>query len=165
MKLHLFVDIGGDVPRTPSLEDPDKDIHLEEVVFGWTENPGHPAVVQWDYVRYHGGTDVTSLGILQEPHRRILIALGSMLRDRALGESDFSKYLQRLSSMKSFSHPGLEEDSLYRQDCEHSHDRKNPTCEKCDPDQLVKRMARTTTDLVIHQGTILSRDSGMLNAR
>lgn len=165
MKLHLFVGIGGGVPRTPSLEDPDKDIHLGDVVVGWTENPGDPAVVQWDYVRYYGGTDVTSFGILQKPHRRLLTALGSMLRDRALGESDFTKHLQRLSSMKSFSHPGLEKDSLYRQDYEHSHDRKNPTCEKCDPDQLVKRMARTTTELVFHQGTILSGDSVMLNAR
>lgn len=45
MKIHIFVGIGGGVPRRPPPEDPLEDIRLGDVVVGWAERTGDPAVV------------------------------------------------------------------------------------------------------------------------
>ena len=51
LKLHLFVGIGGGIPHNPPKRDTNEDIHLGDVVVGWPEWPGVPAVVQYDHVR------------------------------------------------------------------------------------------------------------------
>ena len=40
LKIHLFVGIGGGVPRIPPPDNPDEDVHLGDVVIGWAEKPG-----------------------------------------------------------------------------------------------------------------------------
>lgn len=51
MNLHLFVGIGGGIPRNPPARDSNEDIRLGDVVVGWAEQPGIPAVVQYDLAR------------------------------------------------------------------------------------------------------------------
>lgn len=46
LRIHLFVGIGGSVPRDPPPKDPQEDIHLGDVAVGWAEKTGDPGVVQ-----------------------------------------------------------------------------------------------------------------------
>ena len=52
LKVHFFVGIAGGVPRRQldngTFMDPDKDIHLGDVVVGWPKDQLHPPVVQYD---------------------------------------------------------------------------------------------------------------------
>ena len=51
LKIYLFVGIGGGVPHSPPCENAEDDIHLGDVVVGYSEAIGAPAVVQWDFGR------------------------------------------------------------------------------------------------------------------
>ena len=82
MSVHLFVGIGGGVPRHPTPTDPEKDIRLGDVVVGWLDETGAPAVVQWDFHRYYGEGNFTPLGILDKPDRQLVNAMGEMLKSR-----------------------------------------------------------------------------------
>ena len=165
LMLHLFVGIGGGVPRNSEIEDPDHDVRLGDVVVGWPEKTGDPAVVQWDYVRSFGDSNVESLGYLDKPHRRLLNALGSMLRDHEIGECDFGRHMQRLSSLPSFAHPGIDKDNLYEAGYKHiSGSLDSKQCTSCESRHLINRKQRTSEGLVFHQGTILSGDSVMQDA-
>ncbi|CAF9934276.1 MAG: hypothetical protein ALECFALPRED_005902 [Alectoria fallacina] len=166
LRIHLFVGIGGGVPRDPPPEDPRLDIHLGDVAVGWAEKIGDPGVMQWDYVRYHGQDKVKSLGSLNKPDWQLMAALGSMLRDREMGEKPFYTHLTGLNERTSkFAHPGQDNDRLFRWTYTHvDNDIHSIPCHKCNPSQLAKRSPRTTLEPVFHQGTIASGDSVMQNA-
>ena len=158
LKIHLFVGIGGGVPRVPPPDSPEKDIHLGDVVIGWAEQSGVPGVVQWDLVRYLEDGNTEPLGILDKPDRRILSALGLLLRNRISGRTRFPEHLKRLEKLASFSHPGLEHDKLFNSTYHHG---RRPDCSSCDHAQLVERPPRANQDLIFHQGTIVSGDAVM----
>ena len=166
LRIHLFVGIGGGVPRNPSPEDPQQDIHLGDVVVGWAEKTGDPGVVQWDYVRYHGQDKVESLGSLNKPDWQLVAALGSMLRDREMGEKPFYAHLTALNEKTSkFANPGQDYDKLFQPTYEHvNHDTSATPCSQCESSHLANRRRRTTQEPVFHQGTIASGDSVMQNA-
>ena len=155
LKIHLFVGIGSGIPRSPPPKNPENDIHLGDVVIGWAEHPGVPGVVQWDFVKHRNNE---SLGTLDKPERRLLNALGPLLRNRVLGTTRFPEHLMRLQKLAGFSHPGLEHDVLFNSTYDHV---KGPDCSSCDCSQLIKRMPRVNQDLVFHQGTIVSGDTLM----
>ena len=139
---------------------------LEMLLWGGLKKTGDLGVVQWDYVRYHGQDKVESLGSLNEPDWQLVSALGSMLRDREMGEKPVCAHLTRLSERSSkFAHPGLHNDKLFQSTYEHVDSITNSMpCNRCSPSQTVKRNQRTTQDPVFHQGTIASGDSVMQNA-
>lgn len=159
MKIHLFVGIGGGVPRSPPPDDPEQDIHLGDVVVGWAEQPGVPAVVQYDLRKVEENGRGQLLGTLDKPDRRLLNALGALLAKHEEGETKFADHLKRISK---FSYPGVENDRLYQSTYVHL---RGDTCSSCDPRYLVDRPPRKTTDLIFHQGTILSGNSVMKNAQ
>ena len=158
LKIHLFVGIGSGVPRIPPPEDPEKDIHLGDVVIGWAEQAGVPGVVQWDLVRYWKDGNTEPLGILDRPDRRLLNALGILLRNRILGRTRFPEHLRRLQDLSGFSHPGLEHDKLFRPTYHHV---EGSDCSSHDHNQLAERPPRVNQDLIFHQGTIVSGDTVM----
>ena len=98
MDIHLFVGIGGGVPRNPTPKVPEKDIHLGDVVVGWPDETGAPAVVQWDFHRYYGERDFTPLGILDKPDRLLVNAVGEMLKNRRMKLKPFHTHLTRFST-------------------------------------------------------------------
>ncbi|KAL6717826.1 hypothetical protein ACLMJK_003911 [Lecanora helva] len=161
--IHLFVGIGGGVPRSPPPDDPEEDIHLGDVVLGWAERTGDPGVVQWDYVRYHDAERVELLGSLDKPDRRLIGALGPILRDQISGRNLFHEHLSRLSSMSKFAHPGLEQDKLFESDYRHTANRFD--CTECDEGSLLKRPSRLSPAPVLHQGTIASGNTVMQDAK
>ena len=158
LKIHLFVGVGGGVPRIPPPDNPDKDVHLGDVVIGCAEEAGVPGVVQWDLVRYLENGDTEPLGILDKPDRRLLSALGLLLRNRVLGRTKFSEHLKRLQKLAGFWHPGLEHDKLFKSTCHHV---RGPNCSFCDCTQLTERLPRLHQDLIFHQGTVVSGDTIM----
>jgi nucleoside phosphorylase len=165
IKIHLFVGIGGGVPRQPVPRDPIEDIHLGDVVVGWAEKTGAPGVVQWDFVRYYNENKVESLGSLDKPDRRLLNALGVLLGNHELKKTKFVEHLKRITNHNGFSHPGLSNNKLYKSTYVHEEDATSWACDRCDHNQLVDREARKDTSFVFHQGTIVSGDSVMRDAQ
>ena len=172
MILHLFVGIGGGIPRSPPSRDSNKDIHLGDVVVGWAERAGVPAVVQYDHGRYNLDGNVELLSMLDKPNRRLLTALSPIISDREMGEMKFHNHLHRLRSLPKFQHPGLESDALFEADYDHVADESEnlvepikPHCYQCNRAHFVDRPRRETTGPQFHQGTILSGNLVMRDAR
>ena len=150
MRIHLFVGIGGGVPRNPQPEDPDEDIRLGDVVVGWSDITGAPAVVHWDRSRRDGKSE-TPLIIMDKPERQLVRAVGALERDLELGDSSlFHEHLMKLRDLEKFAFPGREKDRLYQPDGSR---------------QLLKRAPRAHDNPVFHKGTILSGSSTMENAK
>jgi len=161
MRMHLLVGIGGGVPYNPPLDAPEKDIHLGDVVVGWADETGAPAVVQYDLVRREEGGITSSLCILDKPHWRLLDALGHLLARHSNHETNFPDHLQRVRDLEGFSHPGREKDRLFQSDYRHV---GGPSCSECDTTRLVVRRARINNNLIFHQGTIASGNSVVKDA-
>ena len=160
LRIQLFVGIGGGIPCNPPTEDATKDIHLGDVVVGWPDETGAPAVVQYDLIR--NGQVKELLSPMDKPNRRLLSALGKMLTDRVRGINFFPLHLEKFAKagVKGFEHPGSDKDTLYQSAFEHA---TSATCEGCDNSQSVERKSRR--DTVFHQGTIASGDTVVKDAR
>ena len=161
LKIELFVGIGGGIPCDPPTDDAKRDIHLGDVVVGWPEETGAPAVVQYDLVR-DTGLVKEWLSVMDKPKRRFLSALGKMLTARVRGRDFFPSHLDRFAQakVKNFDHPGSDKDTLYQSTCEHA---GSATCEDCDSTKVVKRESRQ--EPVFHQGTIASGDKVVKDAK
>ncbi|KAK6525213.1 hypothetical protein TWF694_005359 [Orbilia ellipsospora] len=156
MKIHLSVGVGSGIPRNPTPKNPEEDIHLGDVVIGWSKRAGVTSVVQYDLRRQEDEDKL--LGILEKPDRNLLNALTLLMANHFEGETNFSEHLKR----SKFSHPGLKNDRLY--ESAYTHIGGGNTCSTCEPSRVVDRPKRNTTDLVFHQGTILSGDSVIKSA-
>ena len=164
LKVHLFVGIGGGVPCQPPKPNATDDIHLGDVVVGWPDVTGNPAVVQYDLrIQEHGKFKL--LGTLDKPERHLISALGAILSNREMGDTrtGFQRHLKRLDDLELFSHPGLAQDKLYAPNYRHANG--EPDCSLCDVRQLIKREPRRSKDPIFHQGTILSGNSVMKDAK
>jgi len=161
LKIYLFVGIGGGVPHSPPCENAEDDIHLGDVVVGYSEAIGAPAVVQWDFGRRLEGDNYENTSNLNKPDRRLLSALGSIVTNHECGDTKFDDHLSKIMSKNSkFAHPGLHNDKLFKATYCHG-DAKN--CADCDTHQLVPRPERDSTNLVYHRSTIVSGNSVMKN--
>ena len=158
MNLHLFVGVGGGIPRIPPEDDSYKDIHLGDVVVGWAKDTNVPAIIQYDHVQYLPGGKYQSPGSLDKPSDQLLKALGHILTDQELHETRYDEHLARLSDLPDYSHPGLDKDVLFENTYHHNSEENATTCADCDITRVVKRAPRQTPNIVFHQGTILSGD-------
>ena len=161
LKIHLFVGIGGGIPCNPPSKDSTEDIHLGDVVVGWADETGAPAVIQYDLVRNTGHVK-ERLSLMDKPDRRLLNVLGKMLTARVRGREFFHSHLERFTNagVKGFAHPGPSQDTLYQPTYQHS---GSVTCEHCDSTKVVKRESRQ--DPMFHQGTIASGDTVVKDAQ
>ncbi|KAL1647083.1 hypothetical protein SLS58_002853 [Diplodia intermedia] len=159
--LHLFVGIGGGIPR-PKTELPprmhEEDVFLGDVVLGLPANGEDPAVVSYDLRRTH-----------QKPDRAIVAKLGTFFRNAKQGGTHFHEHLRRLDRLHGFGHPGRGNDLLYEADfpCKHSKDYMDvQTMCGCGRERLVTRKEREPpgTQLVFHRGTICSANRFMADA-
>ena len=163
LRMCLYVGIGGGVPYDPPKLDPDDDIHLGDVVVGWPDKPGAPAVVQYDMLRRTKNGVGELLGIQDKPDRLLLNALGSLLANHRLGETRFAEHLTRVDHLPGFRHLGSTSDQLFQ--ATYRHNPRHSDCSQCDPRMLVQRKSREGTQLHFHQSTILSGDTVMKDAR
>lgn len=170
MILHLFVGIGGGIPRNPSTRNPNEDIHLGDVVVGWPDRAGIPAIVQYDHCRYNLGGDIDLLSIIDKPNPQLLNALTPIISDREMGQMSYHHHLDKLRDLPGFQHPGLGNDTLFEADYGHVKadnpvETDYPYCHRCDLLHAVKRPPRETMEPQFHQGTILSGSTVMKDGR
>ncbi|KAF7587105.1 hypothetical protein BBP40_007711 [Aspergillus hancockii] len=139
----LMVGVGGGIPSQQA------DIRLGDVVIS---QPGeqHGGVVQYDF-----GKDVPQgfrrSGTLNKPPTMLLQAINNLKAKHLRRKSALAEYLLPLSNQRTFIRP--ETDDLFKWDYEHV---EGPTCEKCDPQNLVKRSLRQNKDVMVHYGIIAS---------
>ena len=158
LKICLFVGIGGGVPRDPQPQNPMDDVRLGDVVVGWPEETGVPAVVQYDLCARLGSDHSKLLGHLNIPNRILLNGLNEFHLHRGMGEKiDFAEHLRKLERLRDFARPDDSTDVLYENGCIHREGR--PNCDDCDSSRLVERPKRDTDELVFHMSTILSGDT------
>lgn len=164
LKICLFVGIGGGVPCVPEPEDPYKDVRLGDVVIGWSENTGEPAVIQYDYVRRQSKDRADLLGHVDNPKDALLSGLNNIIaRKKINAPTNFAEHLKRLEGMEEdFGHPGPGTDILF--DPEYKHPEGKESCDECDSDRRVQRRQRSSDKLIFHLSTILSGDTLMEDA-
>lgn len=170
MVFHLFVGIGGGIPRRSATEDalgkrsrPKnalQDIHLGDVVVGWPEKTGAQAVINYDFYRSRGSEQGPELlSGLDKPDPRLVKALTPMISDREERTTNFHNHLRKLTDLEMFAYPGLEKDVLYESECAHSTDTDwvlDLGCRDCDAEMIVNRAERKWPEPQFHFGTILS---------
>lgn len=166
MDIHLFVGIGGGIPRNPPTKDPNADIHLGDIVVGWAEQTGVPAVVQYEYGRYHSAGRVELLGMLDKPDRRLLTALGFIISDHEMKDTKYHHHLRRLDDLEKFRYPGLDKDILFEPGYDHvAVGQDQPCCSLCNRTGRATRPPREVTVPQFHQGTILTGNWVMQDAK
>ena len=157
--------IGGGLPHNPPSADPEKDIHLGDVVIGVAEKPGVTGFVQYDFERDHGSGDRELLDSLDKSDRRLLTALGKNFSLDLLGKSNLNLHMERLKSLKmDFSRPTFHGDRLYRSFYWHIGAGPYSTgCGSCLGDGLILRSERLSPHPVLHQSQILSKNAVIKN--
>lgn len=161
LKLHLFVGIGGGIPRRPQPKDPYKDIHLGDVVIGWAEKTNFPGIIRYGRVETLPNGQSGPPGPLHPTNTHLGKALGDILKDRRLIRTHYDENLARFAEWPDFKHPGLDKDVLFEASYHHDGVRNPDDCTECDEKRLVKRDQRSSDKMVFHQGTILSGDEVM----
>ena len=155
IRMAVLVGIGGGIPRLTISDDPLENLHLGDVVVGWPGD-GKPACVYHDRGRFNAGSHFEMVGTMQNPDWRLTNALGILMSDHEFGRSNFEDQLMRLRGDKRFTHPGLEQDKLFRATYDHISE-YGSNCIACDSKQLVQRPHRTEdtkNKLVFHRGRI-----------
>jgi nucleoside phosphorylase len=161
LRIHLFVGLGGGVPFDPPCPLAKDDIHLGDVVIGWSSEVGGPAVVQYDLGRIRE-TNFQMTAHSDRPDRHLATALGSILMNQRRNRTRFQKHLDDIISQNSdFAHPGQSADRLYKQTCLHG---DAEDCSGCSSSELVDRPTRQDTNIIFHQSTIASGNSLIKNA-
>ncbi|EFY94327.2 ankyrin repeat containing protein [Metarhizium robertsii ARSEF 23] len=162
LRATLLIGVGGGIPCENPNEDPKQDIHLGDVVIGWSKS-GNPAVIQWDSGKRLRGGKIDRTSIFPPPDRRILNSLTKLQSERILNKAQFQEHLKKCTEEPSvgskFAYPGVINDTLY--EATYRHPGGTPTCALCDPQRVIYRRPRDTTDLEVHFGTIASGSSVM----
>ncbi|GIJ92163.1 hypothetical protein Asppvi_011139 [Aspergillus pseudoviridinutans] len=158
LQFGLMVGIGGGVPSTSH------DIRLGDVVVSKPVGR-YSGVIQYDYGKAVQGGQFEPTGALNKPPQTLLTHVAHLESRQMIRREDaistmVQDVLDRNADMKArFSPPNQQSDYLFRSSYRHADPKGN--CEKCDKDQLVSRMPRTTNTPHIHYGLIASGDQVM----
>ncbi|OAL47368.1 purine and uridine phosphorylase [Pyrenochaeta sp. DS3sAY3a] len=162
IRIALIVGIGGGVPSPEPCENPLEDVHLGDVVVGWSRD-GKAACIHYGWNRDKGNTEPEILGTMEKGDWILGQGLAKLASDHESGESDFQDHMRRLKNDSRFAHPGLEHDRLFHNYIDHQGEYRS-SCDNCsrNPFALVKRPPRTNKHkerFVFHQGKIASGNS------
>ncbi|RYP61065.1 hypothetical protein DL771_010264 [Monosporascus sp. 5C6A] len=154
----FLVGIGGGVPTDKH------DIRLGDVVVGMPDGQ-YGGVVQYDL-----GKDTTDnfvlKGFLWPPPPFLRSAIEMMRLDHLVSENKVDEFLsamlQKGQRLAVYRRPPARLDVLFEADYPHAP--YNPTCERCDRSNTVKRLPRESEVTEIHYGLIASGDSVMKSA-
>ncbi|KAH6614244.1 nucleoside phosphorylase domain-containing protein [Boeremia exigua] len=156
IRMAVLVGIGGGIPSPVVSEESLENIHLGDVVVGWSGD-GKPACVYHDRGRSKVNGQFEIVGTMQNPDWRLTNALDVLVCDHELGKTTFAKQLVRLQHYKKFAYPGAEHDRLFKADYPHNGDNTSRCATCCDQSELVRRPERGREDqqtLVFHCGRI-----------
>lgn len=154
LRFGLLVGVAGGAPSS------EHDIRLGDIVFGM---PGKKAggVIQYDFGKAIKDGQFEFTGTLNAPPPVLLTALAALRADPLTSQS-LDQYLAKTSTdFAKFSHPGTENDKLFKSDYDHVNE--SDTCDGCDDDKLVQREppTRQSQTPVIHYGTVASANQVM----
>jgi nucleoside phosphorylase len=151
IRFGLLVGIGGGVPRTEG----ENDIRLGDVVISQpTDTFG--GVVQYDLGKRLADGSFKRTGQLSKPPPVLSANVRKLQAQHSRLGSQISEYLsemiQRYPKMQSqHSFPTADHDQLFVASYTHQ---SGMTCDKCDPQQIISRPARSNHEPRIHYGTI-----------
>lgn len=177
LRFGLLVGIAGGIPDIQAK----RDIRLGDVVVS-VPTGDHGGVLQYDFVKDHGGGYLEQRGALDKPPKVLRTALTNLRADTQ--EDPIPQYLMQIDERfpslrhKGYCHPGVDKDALYCHRCD-------PSkwwwilwvlltwfwpfwrCEDCDncKNCKVRRPPRSHTQPVIHYGTIASANTLLRNVK
>jgi nucleoside phosphorylase len=151
IRFGLMVGIGGGVSSAES------DIRLGDVVVS-QPHMQHGGVVQYDFGKTGAGGDFTRTGFLNAPPTVLLNALSKLRANHLIRRSNLSVYLSAVSLVPDFVYENAGPDILFEPTYNHI---EGPTCERCNKDRSVLRVARNSQEIVVHYGTIASGNQVM----
>jgi len=155
IRFGLLVGIAGGIPSAQH------DIRLGDIVISKPEGI-LSGVVQYDFGKVRDGDLFVRTGNLAKPPPVVLNGLASLQTQYELGKGRIAQCLQKLFQDEDGSdkltheyvYPGAENDRLFRASYRHLDD--TATCDSCESEEEVQREERSTSDPVIHYGTIAS---------
>ena len=159
LRLALLVGIGSGMPSPKVDTNPLRNIHLGDVVVGWSDD-GAAACVYYDWGRRTAGGDFVPIATMQAPDWRLTSVLASFKSDQELGRTTLDNQLARLQryekELNTFAYPDLEHDKLFKPTYRHTGGFYSG-CTECDHSELVRRPERTGEEqqtFVVHFGRI-----------
>ena len=158
LQMHLLVVLGGGIPGNPEPTSTKETLFTGDVIMGWPQEFGAPAVVHLNVRASLGnGTSILQESI-QKPSRPVMAALAKLMSNQNDPDRHFSKHLERTCANMYLSKPGSKHDNLFHADCIHT-PVGAPDCDFCSKAATVQRVRRLDDRPVIHQGTIMSDNS------
>lgn len=147
LRFWLMVGVGGGVPGNGN------DIRLGDVVVSVPDKQ-YAGVVQYDIGKAENGGVFSRTGALDAPPEELLAALSKLKAKHRLGKTQIAHYLENIKvACPESTRQDPETDVLY---CGTYHHVGGESCEKCDKERVERRDVRTSTNPVIHYGTIAS---------
>ena len=153
IRFGLMVGIGGGVPSAET------DIRLGDVVVSQPHST-HGGVVQYDFGK-STPTGFERKGSSNAPPTILLHAVAKIQADQFEGTSRLSEYLPKLTNLPMFARENTGPDILFEADYDHV---GGAACEECSKERTVKRLPRSSKEIVIHYGTIASGNRVMRDA-
>lgn len=166
LMLFLSLGTGGGIPRPTRAINPEKDIHLGDVVVGAPRTP-HPALVH-----YHPPTSTSPPGNsfqpssshrLPEAPREVLESLKAFIQAIRGRKLDLSRTMRRLDRGKGFQRPHPHADKLHKTGSVCAESPLNPLPCSCAEEDIESRPTRGVFQdglvPIFHRGQIICRTS------
>jgi hypothetical protein len=146
----ILISMGSGVPLSSPSADPLHDIHLGDVVMGWSSDE-KPACIDYNRGRSKVDGQFQIISAIQEPSLALSLAFSILAVGHELGKSAFADQLQRLQKYKmqllKFACPKLEYDRLFKTSCHYLED-FDLICVTCDRIELVRRPQRSEEECI-----------------
>jgi hypothetical protein len=146
----VLISMGSGVPLSSPSADPLNDIHLGDVVMGWSGDE-KPACIDYNRGRSKVDGQFQIISAIQEPSLALSLAFSILAVGHELGKSAFADQLQRLQKYKmqllKFACPKLEYDRLFKTSCHYLED-FDLMCVTCDRIELVRRPQRSEEECI-----------------
>ena len=160
IRFGLLVGVGGGVPDL----DNEVDIRLGDIVVS------KPTKVSGGVIQYDMGKETLKgferTGTLDKPPPVLRAAVQQLIGEHELADSQVPRYLSQMlekapKMKENYAYPGAEYDRLFETAYDHQ---GGKTCAGCDSSQVISRPRRSTSNPVIHYGTIGSANRVIKNA-
>lgn len=147
IRFGLMVGVGGGVPSVES------DIRLGDVVVSQPYKE-HSGVVQYDSGKTGRDGHISRTGSLNAPPKVLLNAVSQLRANQYRNKSTFATNMTIFNRLPRFSRGMAGPDVLFEATYNH---RGGATCEQCNKEAVIHRLARGIEDeVIIHYGTIAS---------
>ncbi|KAL3457981.1 hypothetical protein BJX64DRAFT_280222 [Aspergillus heterothallicus] len=157
LRFCLLVGIGGGVPGK-------HDIRLGDVVVS-TPSGASTGILPYDTIKTLEDGLFQINGYLHSSPRCLRSALSEIQSDPGLGKEPLAIHLQQIAkSDDQYTHPGVDNDTLFKSEYTHVDSSGAERCKDCDSAEIQIRSSRDSAQPHIHYGLIASGNQVMKNA-